>query len=247
MAEVISSPSNPKIKRLLALQQKSSERRESGLFVVEGQRELQHCIDAGFEVDTLFVCPSLGGGAPRQNFASLIPPTASQRVPPVHEATGGHGFAGATSAELQGADCVVAETATASGNRSHPRLRKREGPIVRWEGSSEARRFRRQLPAAARRKELTEEVADVHRGRVLDIVASGVEEGVEGEDGAFGENAAVGRPGHRRALGTGEPLERIQADCDRRLLHHPRKSSGICGMRPSEASTSPSTILSIAC
>ena len=35
-------------------------------------------------------------GSPRQNFASLIPPTASQRVPPVHEATGGHGFAGET-------------------------------------------------------------------------------------------------------------------------------------------------------
>ena len=57
MAEVITSPSNPKIKRLLALQQKSSARREAGLFVVEGQRELQHCIDAGFEIDTVFVCP----------------------------------------------------------------------------------------------------------------------------------------------------------------------------------------------
>ncbi|NLZ19609.1 MAG: RNA methyltransferase [Bacteroidales bacterium] len=59
MPELITSPSNPKIKRLLALQQKSSARREAGLFVVEGRRELQHCIDAGFTVDTLFVCPSL--------------------------------------------------------------------------------------------------------------------------------------------------------------------------------------------
>lgn len=59
MAEVITSPSNPKIKRLLALQQKSSARREAGLFVVEGQRELQHCIDAGFEIDSIFVCPDL--------------------------------------------------------------------------------------------------------------------------------------------------------------------------------------------
>ena len=40
---------------------------------------------------------SRGGSLPLQNFASLIPPTAPQRVPPVHEATGGHGFAGATS------------------------------------------------------------------------------------------------------------------------------------------------------
>ena len=59
MPELITSPSNPKVKRLLALQQKSSERRERGLFVVEGRRELQHCIDAGFEVDTIFVCPEL--------------------------------------------------------------------------------------------------------------------------------------------------------------------------------------------
>ena len=66
MPELITSPSNPKIKRLLALQQKSSARREAGLFVVEGQRELQHCIDAGFTIDTVFVCPSLCGGAPGQ-------------------------------------------------------------------------------------------------------------------------------------------------------------------------------------
>ncbi len=33
------------------------------------------------------------GIAGPQNFASLIPPTAAQRVPPVYEATGGHGFA----------------------------------------------------------------------------------------------------------------------------------------------------------
>ena len=58
MPELITSPSNPKIKRLLALQQKSSARRESGLFVVEGRRELQHCLDAGFVVDSIFVCPS---------------------------------------------------------------------------------------------------------------------------------------------------------------------------------------------
>ena len=59
MPERITSPSNPKIKRLLALQQKSSARREAGLFVVEGRRELRHCIDAGFEIDTIFVCPAL--------------------------------------------------------------------------------------------------------------------------------------------------------------------------------------------
>ena len=57
--ELLSSAQNPKIKRLLALQKDSSLRRESGLFVVEGRRELQQCMDAGFRVDSLFVCPEL--------------------------------------------------------------------------------------------------------------------------------------------------------------------------------------------
>ena len=52
---VITSTKNPKIKYLLELQQKSSERRKSGLFVVEGRRELDHCIAAGYEVESLFV------------------------------------------------------------------------------------------------------------------------------------------------------------------------------------------------
>ena len=59
--ELITSAQNPKIKRLLALQKDSSLRRECGLFVVEGRRELQHCIDAGFEIDTVFVCPEIAG------------------------------------------------------------------------------------------------------------------------------------------------------------------------------------------
>ena len=59
MTEQITSLQNPKIKLLTALQQKSSERRRTGLFVVEGQQELQHCIRAGYEVDTVFWCLEL--------------------------------------------------------------------------------------------------------------------------------------------------------------------------------------------
>ena len=51
---LLTSTQNPKIKQLLALQQKSSERRRSGLFVVEGRRELEHCIAAGYEVESIF-------------------------------------------------------------------------------------------------------------------------------------------------------------------------------------------------
>lgn len=57
--ELITSLQNPKLKFLLALQQKSAERRKAGLFVVEGRRELLHCLETGFEVDTVFVCPQV--------------------------------------------------------------------------------------------------------------------------------------------------------------------------------------------
>ena len=59
MIETITSAQNPKIKLLLQLQQKSAERRKTGLFVVEGRRELMHCLEAGFVVDTVFWCPSV--------------------------------------------------------------------------------------------------------------------------------------------------------------------------------------------
>ena len=54
----ITSTQNPKIKHIALLQQKSAERRKSGLFVVEGQRELGHCLAAGYEIDSLYVLDS---------------------------------------------------------------------------------------------------------------------------------------------------------------------------------------------
>ena len=51
----ISSLQNARVKQLVLLQQKSQERRRTGLFVVEGQRELMHCIEAGYEVVELWV------------------------------------------------------------------------------------------------------------------------------------------------------------------------------------------------
>ena len=97
MAELITSVQNPKIKKLLALQQKSSERRESGLFVVEGQRELQHCIDAGYEIDSIFVDASRFGDSPQgSSLRSTLPTypasrqcgTCLRRVPPTSRGRG---------------------------------------------------------------------------------------------------------------------------------------------------------------
>ena len=59
MAELITSVHNPKIKQLLNLHEKSSLRRELGLFVVEGVREMERCAAAGFELDSLFICPEI--------------------------------------------------------------------------------------------------------------------------------------------------------------------------------------------
>ena len=61
--ESVTSAQNRKVKTLLALQEKARLRKEMGLFVVEGRRELEHCVRAGFEIDTLFVCPEIVGSA----------------------------------------------------------------------------------------------------------------------------------------------------------------------------------------
>ena len=65
---LITSLQNQKVKHVVALQQKSSLRREEGLFVVEGQREIEHCIACGYEVVELFVLDSL-------DYTGAIPPT----------------------------------------------------------------------------------------------------------------------------------------------------------------------------
>lgn len=54
----ITSTQNPRIKSLVALQQKASERRSKGMFVVEGVREVEHCIESGFEIKEIYYSPN---------------------------------------------------------------------------------------------------------------------------------------------------------------------------------------------
>ena len=56
---IITSVQNARVKHVVALQQKSSLRREEGLFVVEGQREIEHCIACGYEVMEMFTVDGL--------------------------------------------------------------------------------------------------------------------------------------------------------------------------------------------
>lgn len=56
---MITSTQNTRIKHLLLLQQKSAQRKADGLFVVEGRREIEHCLSAGFTLRTAFVCEEI--------------------------------------------------------------------------------------------------------------------------------------------------------------------------------------------
>lgn len=80
--ERIESTKNPRIKQLMELQQKSSARRRTGLFVVEGRRELDHCLQAGYQADTLFVCPQLcvDGPLPQATHTLELSPQLYERV-----------------------------------------------------------------------------------------------------------------------------------------------------------------------
>lgn len=77
---VISSVQNSRIKRLAALQQKSAVRREQGVIVVEGRRELEHCVAAGHEVLAVYHCPALTPDLP----SSLTPHPSHLTPDPSH-------------------------------------------------------------------------------------------------------------------------------------------------------------------
>ena len=59
----ITSVQNPFIKQLIQLQDKAKVRKQLGLFVIEGQREIELAIKGGYEVETVLFCPELSGKA----------------------------------------------------------------------------------------------------------------------------------------------------------------------------------------
>lgn len=63
VTERISSPSNPRVKSFAKLK-KARVRSETGLFLIEGIREVERALAAGIVVDTLLVCRDLLDGTP---------------------------------------------------------------------------------------------------------------------------------------------------------------------------------------
>ncbi|MDR3329554.1 MAG: RNA methyltransferase [Prevotellaceae bacterium] len=59
--ETINSVQNYRVKAVVELAEKSRERRSSGLFVLEGAREMEVAVKCGYSLQTLFVCRSRWG------------------------------------------------------------------------------------------------------------------------------------------------------------------------------------------
>ncbi|PIB38837.1 TrmH family RNA methyltransferase [Maribacter sp. 4G9] len=61
MSEIkhISSLQNPLVKKVLLLKEKSRERKKTGLFVLEGRKEIELAISSEYLLDTLLFCPEL--------------------------------------------------------------------------------------------------------------------------------------------------------------------------------------------
>ncbi len=57
-ATILTSTQNPKIKSLLALD-KPRERRKQQLFIIEGKREIQWAIEAGYKINNLYFCEEI--------------------------------------------------------------------------------------------------------------------------------------------------------------------------------------------
>lgn len=74
MNRQINSSANPKVKWLKSLH-KNSTRKEEGVFVVEGVKEIAAALDGGYEPHSFFICPELYGEnipeAIASNFFSL--------------------------------------------------------------------------------------------------------------------------------------------------------------------------------
>lgn len=59
MIRPITSLQNPLIKNLVLLSEKSRERKKQDLFIIEGVREFDLAVSAGFKIESVFFCPDL--------------------------------------------------------------------------------------------------------------------------------------------------------------------------------------------
>ena len=63
----ITSIQNPFVKNLVVLQDKAKARKQSGTFIIEGQREIELALKGDYEIETLLFCPELSGKSENLN------------------------------------------------------------------------------------------------------------------------------------------------------------------------------------
>ncbi len=78
----ITSTQNPLIKQVLQLQEKSRARKKSGLFIIEGIREIQLALKGAYTVNTLLYCESV---ANTSAVAKLLKQTTTSNVVTISE------------------------------------------------------------------------------------------------------------------------------------------------------------------
>lgn len=122
--EKITSASNPKIRELLALMEKSRARREKRLFVVEGRRETRHCLEAGFIPRAIFYSPEITGGTP-EDLLELIPEEAAGNTALFETSPSAY----SKIAYREGTEGIVCEM-HAKDDRGLSRLETGEHPLV---------------------------------------------------------------------------------------------------------------------
>ncbi|MEE4196298.1 MAG: RNA methyltransferase [Bacteroidales bacterium] len=74
MAEQITSTHNPKIKNILKLQQKSSERKKQNLIVIEGIREIKLAKSSGIAIVSIYFCPEI---IPEEELTKFLDPSTA--------------------------------------------------------------------------------------------------------------------------------------------------------------------------
>ena len=117
---IITSVQNARIKHVVALQQKSSLRREEGLFVVEGQREIEHCMACGYEIVEVFLRSQESGVRSQENT-----PTATLVTPQVYEKMA---YRGSTEGLIAVAKCK--DHSLSSLHTPHSSLLEKSAPLI---------------------------------------------------------------------------------------------------------------------
>lgn len=85
VSDPITSPTNPRIKSLVRLRTRR-ERDRTGTFLVEGYREMQRALDAGVELETVFVCEEFFLGSNEPELLEQAVASGSSLIPVASEA-----------------------------------------------------------------------------------------------------------------------------------------------------------------